>query len=206
VSVGSRVRWLTWAGLLSQGLFLTAPAVFELLPPAGDPRTARLAMALVLARAPALAWKGVVAAVVPAVASDPATRPGVAAPASVAVARAVIVGAALAAVVGAGIAVAIGDAGLDVLTGRGPRLGPAALASLAVATAAFLGALTATSALAGAGRARAAAAPWAAGVAVSVLVLAVPGDALRRVVTALAAGTTVALVGAVRACLRRLPP
>ena len=200
----ARVRSLTWAGLLSQGLFLTSPAIFELLTPAEDPRTARLAMAVVMARAPALAWKGVLAAVVPAVAADTPDSPGErAAPASVA--RAVLAGTGVAAVVGTVVAVALGDRVLELLTGAGPRLGQPALALLAVATAAFLGALTATSALAGSGRARAAASSWAVGVTVAAAAVVVPGDPLRRVVTSLAVGTAVALAGAVRACLRRNP-
>ncbi|MEA2686764.1 MAG: hypothetical protein QOE93_1959 [Actinomycetota bacterium] len=195
----ARVRWLTWAGLLSQGLFLTSPAVFELLTPAGDPRTARLAMAVVLARAPALAWKGVLAAVVPAVAADPAASPAV----SATIGRAVLVGVAVAAVVGAAIAAVAGDRVLDVLVGPGRHLGAPALALLAVAAAAYLGALTATSALAGAGRARVAAGAWLAGAAASVAVALVPGDPLRRVVTALVVGTGVALAGLVHASLAR---
>ena len=200
----ARVKALTWAGLLSQGLFLTSPAIFELLTPAGDSRTARLAMAVVLARAPALAWKGVLAAVVPAVAAEtPGSRGERAAPASVA--RAVLAGTLVAAAVGTVVAMAIGDRVLDVLTGPGPHLGPAALALLAVATAAFLGALTATSALAGSGRARAAASSWAVGVVVAGAAVMVPGDPLRRVVTSLATGTAVALAGTVRACLSQNP-
>ncbi len=196
-----RVRWLTWAGVLSYGLFLTAPATFELLAPTGDARTTRLAMAVVLARAPALAWKGVLAAVVPAVAADAAATPHAAA----VVARGVVFGTAVTAVAGAVVAVVAGDPLLDALTGPGPELGAGALALLAVATAAYLGALTATSALAGAGRARAAAAAWLIGATTSVGVLLVPGDALRRVLTALAAGTVVALVGVVRACIHPPP-
>jgi len=194
---GPRVRALTWAGVLSQGLFLTSPALFELLAPAGDPRTARLAMAVVLARAPALAWKGVLAAVVPAVAAAPS-------PATAAAGRAVLAGGAVAALVGGAVAVVAGDPVLDLLTGAGPDLGPAALALLAAATAAYLGALTATSALAGAGRARDAGVAWAVAGCVVLAVATVPGDPLRRVVTALAAGTTAALAGVVAACLR--PP
>ncbi len=95
--VVARVRSLTWAGLLSQGLFLTSPATFALLTPAGDPRTARLAMAVVLARAPALAWKGVLAAVVPAVAADSDATPT----ATAAVGKAVLAAAVGAAAVGA---------------------------------------------------------------------------------------------------------
>ena len=69
-------------------------------------------------------------------------------------------------------------------------------------TAAYLGALTVTAALAGAGRARAAAVAWLVGVAVAVVALMVPGDALRRVVTALAGGAVAALAGALRAYVR----
>ena len=196
--VVARVRSLTWAGLLSQGLFLTSPATFALLTPAGDPRTARLAMAVVLARAPALAWKGVLAAVVPAVAADSEATPT----ATAAVGKAVLAAAVGAAAVGAVAAVLLGDAVLDVLTGPGHPLGAAALALLAVSTAAYLGALTATSALAGAGRARAAAAAWLAGAATAAVVVMIPGDPLRRVLVALAAGTIVALAGVVRACVR----
>ncbi len=196
----ARIRSLTWAGLLSQALFLTSPAVFELLTVAGDPRTPRLAMAVVLARAPALAWKGVLAAVVPAVAADDGAAP------SATVARAVLAGVVVAGAVGAAAAVLAGDPVLDVLTGPGPRLGAGPLALLAIATAAYLGALTATSALAGAGRVRAAARAWLAGGAASLAVLAIPGDPLRRVVTALAAGTVVALAGVVGACIRDRPP
>jgi O-antigen/teichoic acid export membrane protein len=195
-----RIRSLTWAGLLSQGLFLASPATFEALTPAGDPRTARLAMALVLARAPALAWKGVLTAVIPAVATDRAGD--LDAPA--AVGRAVLAGSAIAAVGGAAAALALGDRVLDVLTGPGTHLGPAALVLLALATAAYLGALTATAALAGAGRARAAAAAWLGGAATAVAVVMIPGDSLRRVVSALVAGTIVALAITVRACVR--PP
>ncbi len=193
--VGERIRSLTGAGLLSQGLFLTSPAVFELLAPAGDRRTARLAMAVVLARAPALAWKGVLAALVPAVAAG---APG----AEAAVARPVVGGVAIAAVLGAAASALLGDAVLDLLTGPGPRLGPGTLALLAVATAAYLGALTATSALAGAGRTGAVAWAWLAGGAVALAAGAVPGDPLRRVVSGLAAGTLAALVGVVGACGR----
>jgi len=200
--VAGRIRSLTWAGLLSQGLFLTSPATFELVARPGDPRTARLAMAVLLARAPALAWKGVLAAVVPAVAADAAAGPR----ATATIARAAVAASAIAAVAGAAVAVAVGEPVLDALTGPGPHLGSGALALLAVATAAYLGALTVTSALAGAGRSRAAATAWLAGAAAFVVVAAIPGDALRRVVTALAAGTTVALAGVVGPVLGSLSP
>ena len=201
VRVAGRVRALTWAGLLSQGLFLTSPAMFELLAPARDPRTARLAMAVLLARAPALAWKGVLAAVVPAVVADPGSPER----ASAAVARAAVIAAVLAGAVGSAVAVVAGEQVLDLLTGPAPHLGSGALALLAATTAAYLGALTVTAALAGAGRARAAAAAWFVGVATSAAVVSIPGDALRRVVTALAAGTLIALAGLVWAG-RRPPP
>ncbi|HVF14464.1 MAG TPA: hypothetical protein VM942_07690 [Acidimicrobiales bacterium] len=202
VGAAGRIRSLTWAGLLSQGLFLGSPAAFELLARAGDPRTARLAMAVVLARAPALAWKGVLTAVVPAFAANCADS-GTAPRASAAVARAVVIGTVVAAVVGVAAAVVLGDAVLDVLTGPGPALGAVALGLLALATAAYLGALTATSALAGAGRARAAASAWLAGAATAIAAVMVPGDPLRRVVVALAAGTLMALTAVVWACVRR---
>ena len=200
-AVADRIRWLTGAGLLSQALFLTSPATFTLLAPSGDPRTARLAMAVLLARAPALAWKGVLAAVVPAVAAD---RDG-AARAVRGVARAAVIGAVVAGAVGAAAAAAFGDRVLDLLTGGGPGLGVRPLALLAAATAAYLGALTVTAALAGAGQARAAAAAWLVGSVMSVAALAVPGDPVRRVVSALAVGTVVALAGLVRAGIRRDP-
>jgi O-antigen/teichoic acid export membrane protein len=102
--------------------------------------------------------------------------------------------------------VAVGDSVLDLLTGRGPDLGSVALALLAVATASYLGALIATSALAGARRARSATASGVLGTATAAAVLVlVPGAALHRVVTVLAVGTIGALGSTAAACLRPLP-
>ncbi|MDP8975553.1 MAG: hypothetical protein M3N28_04160, partial [Actinomycetota bacterium] len=175
---------------------LGAPAMFALLAGPSDPRISKLALAVVLARAPALAWKAVVGTVVPAVATALATgRQHV----PQATARTVLTGATVLAGLGALLAATVGDPVLRLLTGNGDgdSLGAVPLALLASGTVAHLGAVTASAALAGSERGRAAAWAWAGGIGVAAAVLVLPGDPLFRVAVAVAAGTTTVLVTSV---------
>ena len=181
---------LTVAGVLSQAVLLAGPAVLEWLAPA-DPRTARVAMALVLARGPVLLSKGIVATVVPAVSATVVESRGraVATAGRLALAAAVAVG--TAAMVAAAL---VGDPVLAVLTGPGRALGAGPLALLGFGTAAHLAAVAITAALAGAHRGRPAAWAWTAGAVVGAVTVGVPGDAVLRVAGAGAAGSTTALL------------
>ncbi len=192
---------LTCAGLLSQAALLGAPAMFALLAGPSDPRISKLALAVILARAPALAWKAVVATVVPAVATALAAGQQ---DVPQATARTVLTGAIVVAGFGAVLAAAIGDPVLRLLTGNGDGggLGAVPLALLACGTVAHLGAVTASAALAGSERGRAAALAWAGGIGVAAAVLVLPGDPLLIVAVALAAGTTTALVASAVALCR----
>lgn len=183
-----RLRALTIGSVLSQVVLLGGPAAFELLTRStADPRTARLALAVVLARAPALAWKGVMTAVVPAVAVGGARTFALVRRTALWLALA---GGPLAAVVAA----LAGDPVLDLLGGEGPPLGAGPLALLALGTAAQLGALAIHAARAASGEAVATARAWAAGAVVALVCLAVPGDPLWRVLAAFAAGASVAFI------------
>jgi iron(III) transport system ATP-binding protein len=190
---------LTAAGVLAQITLLASPAVLEWLAPT-DPRTARLAMALLLARGPALVSKGILATVVPAVSG---TVVGTRARAVATVGRialALVAGVGTAAMVGAAL---FGDPVLRVLTGPGRALGAGPLALLAFGAAAHLGAVAVTSALAGARRGRAAAWAWAVAMTVGALTVAVPGDPVLRVAGGVAAGATTALLLLVLVATRR---
>jgi hypothetical protein len=190
-----RLAGLTTATLLSQALLLGSPTVFAFLAPPGDPRTARFAIAVMLARAPVLAWKGLVAIIVPAVAARIASAAG--RDTLPLAGRTAATLAAGLAVVAVPVALVAGDGILDLMAGPGGGLGGGALALLALATAAYLGAVTATSALAGAGRGTAAAGGWAVGVGVAVVLLAVPVDIEVRVPLALALASATVLLALV---------
>ena len=193
---------LTVAGVTAQAVLLTGPAVVEWLAPS-DTRTARLAMALVLARGPALASKGIVAAIVPRVSAATVESRARAVATIGRVALAAAVGVGTAAMVGA---LFLGDPLLSVLTGPGRALGTGPLALLAFGAVAHVAGVAVTSALAGAGRGRPAAWAWTGGAVLGATSVVVPGDPVLRVAGGMAAGSTIAFLLLVLTSIRPRVP
>ena len=193
---------LTVAGVLAQTVLLAGPAVLQWVAPA-DGRTARLAMALVLARGPALASKGIVATIVPRVSAAAVENRSRAVAVVGRVALVAAVGLGTVALVGA---MFLGDPLLTVLTGPGRALGAGPLALLAVGIVAHLGAVAVTAAFAGAGVGQPAARAWAAGAVLGATTLLVPGDPVLRLAAGVAVGSTTAFLLLVLIALRPRVP